>query len=122
MTKLCVMVAAGMLVSSVVFPRAAVAGQIGDRQIRQQERIHQGVVTGELTGREAAALEREQCRIQKIKQRAWIDGELSPVERARLHNLQDRASAHIYKKKHNGTTISIRRRLRRSASSTTPLT
>ena len=78
----------GMLVSSVVFPRAAVAGQIGDRQIRQQERIHQGVVTGELTGREAAALEREQCRIQKIKQRAWTDGELSPVERARVHNLK----------------------------------
>ena len=104
MKSLCVMVAMGVLVSSLAFSKAVLAGQIGDRQIRQQERIHQGVVSGALTVREAAALEREQCRIRKGKQRAWSDGELSPGEWARLHYLQDRASAHIYKKKNNGIT------------------
>ena len=104
MTKLCVMVAAGMLVSFLVLPKAALAGEITDRQIRQQERIHQGVASGELTAREVAALEREQCRIRKSKQRAWSDGELTPVERGRLDCLQDWASAHIYNKKHNNAT------------------
>ena len=39
------------------------AGRVGDRQIRQQKRIHQGIKNGELTGREVCRLEREQNQI-----------------------------------------------------------
>lgn len=104
MKKVGVMVAAGMLVSFFVCSNAALAGPISDRQVNQQQRIWQGVVSGEVTGREAAVLEREQCRIQKSKQQAWSDGVLTPREGARLHYQQDWASGHIYKLKHNDTS------------------
>jgi len=101
MKKLCVMVALGIVTSSFLCLNTALAGQITDRQINQQKKIHQGVVSGELTAREAAVLEREQRHLQRYKQEIWSDGELSPGEKARMHNQQDKASTHIYKKKHN---------------------
>ena len=104
MTRVYVMVAGGIIVLSVAYVGPVLAGQMANRQIRQQKRIHQGVVSGELTAGEAADLEREQCRIQHRKRNAWSDGELSPGERAHLHYEQDRASADIYRKKHNDAT------------------
>ena len=101
MKKVCVMFVAGILASFLVYSQIALAGPITDRQVRQQKRIHQGVVSGELTGHEAAVLEGEQQRIRKTKREAWSDGQLTPEERARLHYQQDRASTHIYRKKHN---------------------
>jgi hypothetical protein len=80
---------------------AAMAGRVGNRQIRQQKRIHQGIHSGELTGREVRALQREQRHVQRSKRRAWSDGELTPGERIRLEHKQDRASRHIYRFKHN---------------------
>ncbi|MDY6990778.1 MAG: hypothetical protein SWQ30_22275 [Thermodesulfobacteriota bacterium] len=101
MKKLCVLVAFGIVASSFLCLNTALAGQITDRQINQQKKIHQGVVSGELTPGEAAVLEREQRRIRRYKQEIWSDGELSPGEKARMHYQQDKANAHIYKKKHN---------------------
>ena len=40
------------------------AGRAGNRQIKQQKRIHQGLKSGELTPKEALRLEREQRRIK----------------------------------------------------------
>ncbi len=104
MTKVCVVVALGIVASALAYASPVLAGQIAGRQIRQQKRIHQGVVSGELTCGEAAALEREQCRIQNMKRNAWSDGKLSPGERARLHKRQDQARARICRKKHNNIT------------------
>jgi hypothetical protein len=104
MKKLCVVVALGIGAASFLWVNAAWAGPITHRQVKHQKRIHQGVVSGELTGREAAVLEREQCRIRDRKRVFWSDGELTPGEWARMHQLQDKASAHIYKKKHNPVT------------------
>ncbi|MBW2109809.1 MAG: hypothetical protein JRI36_14280 [Deltaproteobacteria bacterium] len=91
--------AVGMLTSLLVSP--ALAGPIGQRQIAQQKRIFQGVAEDELTWQEYRQLQREQCRIQKSKQCAWRDGTLSPKERLRLRCRQNRASRHIFVKKHN---------------------
>jgi hypothetical protein len=104
MEKLCVMVALGMGVLSFLWVNTAFAGAISHRQVTQQKRIYQGVASGELTGKEAGLLEREQYRIQEFKKTAWSDGEITPGERAHMHYLQDKASAHIYKKKHNPFT------------------
>ncbi|MDY6837401.1 MAG: hypothetical protein SWH78_05445 [Thermodesulfobacteriota bacterium] len=104
MEKIAVIVALGIVTSSFLCLHTALAGQITDRQINQQKKIHQGVASGELTPGEAAVLEREQRRIRRYKQQIWSDGELSPGEKACMHYQQDKASAHIYRKKHNNIT------------------
>lgn len=92
------------LVGAFAFCDVALAGRIARRQIRQQKRIHQGIASGELTCRETRRLEREQVRIQRAKRRAWSDGRLTPRERVRLEVMQDKASADIYRLKHNDWT------------------
>jgi hypothetical protein len=80
------------------------AGRIGNRQVKQQKRIYQGVKSGELTKKETLRLEREQHRIQKTKHNAFKDGELTPKERLRLERQQNRANRHIFRLKHNKKT------------------
>ena len=77
--------------------------QVNGRQAEQQHRINQGVRSGELTGREANHLERQQARINNTehRMRAQNGGYLRPGQKARLEARQDRASANIYRKKHN---------------------
>ena len=90
-----------MMTSLFISVDMAQAGRTGNRQIKQQKRIHQGMASGELTRKEALRLEREQRRIQKTKQEALNDGELTPEERLRLERQQNRANRHIYRLKHN---------------------
>jgi hypothetical protein len=99
-TRVIVVVAA--MITGLLFAHPALAGWVGNRQIRQQKRIHQGVASGQVTWGEAWALEREQIRIQRHKRRAWHDGWLSPGERRRLEREQNRANRHIFRLKHNG--------------------
>jgi len=74
---------------------------ISHRQMRQSQRITHGIRTGEVTDREFVSLNREQRRIGKYKRWARGDGCISHRERRCLHRMQDRASAHIYRAKHN---------------------
>lgn len=75
--------------------------RVDARQERQQQRIDQGVASGELNKREAARLEREQQRIQRHEEKAEADGVVTKGERRRLKQEQDRASRHIAKEKHD---------------------
>lgn len=75
--------------------------QVDQRQANQQQRINQGVASGELTARESAKLQREQNRIARHEAAAKADGVVTPQERRRLHREQDQASRHIAHKKHN---------------------
>jgi len=72
------------------------------RQHRQQDRIHQGRVSGQLTPREARRLHNEQAYIRGAEGRMRADGNLSPQERARLNTMQNRSSQDIYRLRHNG--------------------
>ena len=74
------------------------------RDANQQQRIEQGVKSGQLTDREAARLEREQSRIERDQSRAMKDGKVTPREKARLAREQNRASRHIYRQKHDAQT------------------
>ena len=85
----------------LVFADSSMAGRIGNRQLRQNGRICQGVKSKELTLRETRALSREQHRIRRTKKRALSDGVLTPRERARIEIQQDKASRNIYRLKHN---------------------
>ena len=80
---------------------SASAGRVGERQIYQGRRIHQGIHSGALTRNETRYLAREQHRIQHAKRHAWYDGRLTHRERVRLEKMQNRSSRHIYRLKHN---------------------
>ena len=75
---------------------------IKDRQMNQRARIRQGVRSGELTKGEARKLRGEQKTIQAEKQMAKADGKVTPAERAKIRQDQNKASRDIYRKKHNG--------------------
>ena len=72
------------------------------RQQRQEDRIQQGVASGQLTPREARRLQNEQARIRGAEGRMRADGNLSPQERARLNAMQQKSSQDIYRLRHNG--------------------
>ena len=75
--------------------------KVDARQEHQQERIQQGIASGELNQREAARLEKEQGRIAAHEEKAKADGVVTKEERRKLNREQDRASRHIAKEKHD---------------------
>lgn len=101
MKSLIVGVAAGLvLVGAVAFAQSETPG-IDRRQANQEQRIDQGVASGQLTEREAARLERQQNRINRLEDRAKSDGVVTKKERARINAAQDRASRDIFREKHD---------------------
>jgi len=78
---------------------------INAREARQERRIYQGIASGELTQREAARLDRQEDRIDKVEARYRRTGDgLSPRERQRLERDLNRTSRDIYRQKHDGQT------------------
>jgi hypothetical protein len=74
--------------------------RINQRQDRQQHRIVDGVQSGSLNKRETVRLTREQLSIARYEARSRADGPgLTPTERLRIEQKQDRASRHIYRQK-----------------------
>ncbi|HZQ96244.1 MAG TPA: hypothetical protein VFA67_14615 [Candidatus Sulfotelmatobacter sp.] len=84
--------------------RTAPKTELGQRELKQQERIAQGVKSGQLTAGEAAHLERNEARINnEVKnERAANGGKLTAQQRARANRQLDRQSRQIYRDKHNG--------------------
>ncbi|MBK9021894.1 MAG: hypothetical protein IPL72_18655 [Sulfuritalea sp.] len=75
--------------------------KVDERQANQQKRIDQGVASGQLTGKEAARLEKGQERVQQMEDKAKADGKVTPKERARLKKAENVQSRHIAKEKHD---------------------
>jgi uncharacterized membrane protein YebE (DUF533 family) len=88
---------------SIGFASASLAqtSKIKERQKNQQKRILKGVKSGELTAKEFLRLENEQFGIQKRKEAAKADGKVTKKERAKITVDQLKASAHIFRAKHN---------------------
>jgi len=78
---------------------------VNARQENQQDRIYQGVQSGQLTQSEYGRLDNQEERLatQEARMRQSGDG-LSPSERARLEAEQNALSRHIYNQKHDGQT------------------
>lgn len=74
------------------------------RNANQQARINQGVRSGQLTNREAGALERGQAHVDRSEANAARNGRVSAREQARTQGKENRQSGRIYRKKHNDTT------------------
>ena len=74
------------------------------RDLNQQERIEQGLQSGSLNTREAAGLENQEKKVDRLQAKDLKDGSLSPAEKAQLQKAQNRVSADIYKQKHDAQT------------------
>ncbi len=72
-----------------------------ERNVNQQERIEQGLQSGQLTTREASRLEREEARVETMQSRALSDGRLDPREAQRINAAQNQVSRDIYQEKHD---------------------
>jgi uncharacterized membrane protein YebE (DUF533 family) len=77
---------------------------IDARQATQEQRIQQGVASGQLTAKETYKLERGQARVQQLESNAKADGVVTPAERARIQGAQNVQSQRIYKQKHDAQT------------------
>jgi hypothetical protein len=79
---------------------------VGQRRENQQDRIAQGIKSGQLTAGETAKLENQQKGInQQVKaDRAANGGKLTPGEKQQINEEQNAASKNIYNKKHNANT------------------
>ncbi len=77
---------------------------LNQRKENQQDRIAQGVKSGQLTSGETANLEAKESAVNKEEHamRAADNGHLTADDRATLNHQQNKLSRQIYDKKHNG--------------------
>ena len=80
--------------------------KVGQRRENQQDRIAQGVKSGQLTAGETAKLEKQQQGINKqvSADRKANGGKLTTSEKKQVNKEQNAASKNIYNKKHNART------------------
>jgi hypothetical protein len=82
---------------------ATAPATIHQRKENQQDRIANGVKSGQLTAGETANLEKREAHINKEihNDRVANGGKLTPAERRQVTRQQNRTSRAIYRKKHN---------------------
>jgi hypothetical protein len=99
-----------VLLAGLMLPAAAQTsavapppGTIHARKENQQDRIAQGVKSGQLTAGETAHLEKREARINREvhNERVANGGKLTPAERRQVNRQQNRTSRAIYRDKHN---------------------
>jgi len=78
--------------------------EIGQRREDQQDRIAQGVKSGQLTAGETAKLENQQQGVNReiAGDRQANGGKLTGLDKKAINQSQNKASRNIYNKKHNG--------------------
>jgi len=83
---------------------AQTVGTEVQRDVNQQNRIEQGLQSGQLSTGEAAKLERGEARIDRMEKSALKDGSLSTQEAARIQRAQNQESGQINKLENNAVT------------------
>ncbi len=95
------------LIMTVPFASAVFAQTVGtevQRDVNQENRIEQGLKSGQLSTGEAAKLERGEARIDRMEKNALKDGNLSPQEAARIQRAQNQESGRINKLDNNAVS------------------
>ena len=94
------------LILAGLMTAGANAQEIKQRKENQQDRIAQGVKSGQLTAGETARLETKEARLNKeIRHDRKVNGgNLTNKEKKQINRQQNRLSRQIYRDKHNGRT------------------
>jgi hypothetical protein len=106
-TKFTVLSAAMLMAASLTFAQdPAPQTEVGQRKENQQDRIANGVKSGQLTPGETANLENKEAAIngETRADRAANGGKLTPAEKAQVNRQQNHLSNQIYNDKHNANT------------------
>ena len=100
---LSLIMAAAAFLSGMGWAQAPTGSEIRSRRENQQDRIANGIKSGQLTAGEAARLERQESRINREirADRRANGGSLTPAEKARVNRQLTRESRRIYNLKHN---------------------
>ncbi|HWB87184.1 MAG TPA: hypothetical protein VG675_23775 [Bryobacteraceae bacterium] len=79
---------------------------IHQRKENQQDRIANGVKSGQLTAHETAQVEHKEAKVNREvrKDRVANGGKLTAREKRQVNRQQNRISKDIYKQKHDGQT------------------
>ena len=97
----------GALAAAILTASAfAQSSEVGQRNENQQDRIAQGLKSGQLTAGETANLEKKDSAInQEVHaDRALNGGKLTAAEKAQVNQQQNKVSGQIYNDKHNAAT------------------
>jgi len=93
---------AALLLATGASAFAQTAASAVQRDVNQEKRIESGLQNGSLTTREAAELQREQSKVDRMEARDLKDGKLTDAERAKLTAAQNKTSRDINTAEHNG--------------------
>jgi hypothetical protein len=93
--------AAGLLAGPAIAQNVPTDQQ---RNVNQQERVEQGLQSGQLSTKEAGQLERGQEHIDHMEAHDLKNGSISAAEQSKLNAAENHQSANIYADKHNGVT------------------
>jgi hypothetical protein len=99
------------LIAAGAFFTAAVYGQTVDqRRENQQDRVAQGIASGQLTSGETARIEGQEAGVNRQihQDRVANGGTLTPAERQQVNHEQNGMSAEIYADKHNANRTNYR--------------
>jgi len=102
--KITTLALAALLVAApAAFTASAHAQDINQRKVDQQDRIAQGVKSGELTAGETVHLENQEKDVnhEETDMRKLDDGHLTTQDRKTINKQQNVESHRIYRDKHN---------------------
>jgi septal ring factor EnvC (AmiA/AmiB activator) len=85
-------------------PSDARSTEINNRAANEQQRIDQGVQSGQLTTKEASHLEKKQARTDKHIAKAEANGKVSKHEARKINKEENKESNAIHEQKHDGQT------------------
>ncbi|HTT11787.1 MAG TPA: hypothetical protein VMG60_12915 [Burkholderiaceae bacterium] len=74
------------------------------RNVNQEQRIQQGMASGQLTNHEAGKLQSGQAHVDHAEAHAARNGHVSGAEQAHVQHAENVQSRHIYRQKHDAQT------------------
>ena len=103
LTKFVVAVAAGLAFTVAAGAQSTTDPTVAQRKENQQDRIAQGVKSGQLTAGETGHLETKEGDLNKETRamRAENGGKLTPADKRAVNQQQNKLSRQIYRDKHN---------------------
>jgi hypothetical protein len=95
---------AAVIATTFTLPAYALAQsspRIDKRQENEENRIKDGIDSGQVNQKEARRLRKGQEHIQNMEDKARSDGKVTKKEKARIEGAQDEQSKRIYRDRHD---------------------
>ncbi len=99
-------IAATLALAAFTTAQTPPPGTAQERRENQQDRVGQGIASGQLTAAETAKIEAKEAAINREirRDKAANGGKLTPQQRRQVNRQQNALSQQIYNEKHDGQT------------------